>query len=157
MTVTMNIIKNNKFLKKKSKRKLNIINSRYNTTIGRFTRDVENFHGRLAMIGIIGSTFGEEVYNTPIVKQIVIETGIPSIDIFAFIVVTTVLFILQTINPSTTSHIEKELDVFSNPGFTLETEILHGRMAMLAFTYSVLVEQLFSKLTLYYDLSTWYI
>ena len=40
------------------------------------------------------------------------------------------------------------LDIFTTPGFTLETEILHGRMAMLAFAYTVLSEQLYTHLVL---------
>jgi hypothetical protein len=148
---------NKKLQLQKSRKRFGSVSKRYQTTVGRFTTDVENFHGRMAMVGLVGTTFGEEFYKTPIVQQFVSETGIPSIDLFAFVVVVTSLFILESVSPKTERREETELDVFSNPGFTLETEILHGRMAMLAFTYSTLYEQLYSKLSLYYDLSTWHI
>ncbi len=122
--------------------------TRMRTTIGRFTTDVENFHGRIAMLGITGCAFDETIQKLPIVQQFVAETGIPSIDLIAFITIVTSAFILETFNPTTIRREEPELDIFTKPGFTLETEILHGRMAMLAFAYTVLSEQLYSGLIL---------
>lgn len=121
---------------------------RQRTTVGRFTTDVENFHGRIAMLGITGCALDETIQKLPIVQQFVSETGIPSIDLIAFITIVTSAFILETFNPTTIRKQEPELDIFTKPGFTLETEILHGRMAMLAFAYTVLSEQLYSQLIL---------
>lgn len=118
------------------------------STIGRFTTDVENFHGRLAMLGLVGCGLNEVVSKTPIVTQFVSETGVSPLQITAFITVVTGAFILETINPITIKNEEPELSVFENPGFTLETEILHGRIAMLAFGYAILSEQLYSTLAL---------
>lgn len=122
--------------------------TRIQKTFGRFTTDVENFHGRLAMLGITGCAIDETLQKLPVVQQWVAETGVPSNVLFAFIVVATATFILETVNPATPSRSEPELNVFSKPGFTLETEILHGRMAMLAFAYTVIGEQVTSKLLL---------
>ena len=117
-------------------------------TVGRFTTDVENFHGRIAMLGITGCTLDETFQKIPVVQQFVTETGIPSIDLLAFITIVTAAFILETFNPVVIRREEPELEIFTKPGFTLETEILHGRMAMLAFTYTVLSEQLYKQLVL---------
>lgn len=121
---------------------------RIQKTLGRFTTDVENFHGRLAMLGITGCALDESIQKLPIVQQWVSETGVPAYQLFAFVAAVTTVFVLETINPVVTTKNEKELDVFSNPGFTLETEILHGRIAMLAFAYAVLIEQVYSTLVL---------
>jgi hypothetical protein len=51
-------------------------------------------------------------------------------------------------NPVTIKNEEPELSVFEKPGFTLETEILHGRIAMLVFAYALASEQLYSTLAL---------
>lgn len=117
-------------------------------TVGRFTTDVENFHGRIAMLGITGCTLDETFQKLPVVQQFVTETGIPSIDLLAFITIVTTAFILETFNPVVIRREEPELEIFTKPGFTLETEILHGRMAMLAFAYTVLSEQLYKQLIL---------
>ncbi len=117
-------------------------------TVGRFTTDVENFHGRIAMLGITGCALDETFQKLPVVQQFVTETSIPSIDLLAFITVVTSAFVLETFNPVVIRQEEPELDVFSKPGFTLETEILHGRIAMLAFAYTVLSEQLYKQLVL---------
>lgn len=122
--------------------------SRMRTTVGRFTTDVENFHGRIAMLGITGCALDETFQKLPIVSQFVQETGIPSVDVLAFVTVVTSAFVLETLNPTVIRQEEPELDVFSNPGFTKETEVLHGRIAMLAFAYALLSEQLYSKLVL---------
>lgn len=116
--------------------------------VGRFTTDVENFHGRIAMLGITGCAFDETLSKLPIMNQLTTETGIPSIQIIALITVVTSAFILETFNPVTIKTEEPELDIFTRPGFTLETEIFHGRMAMLAFAYAVLSEQLYNNLVL---------
>ena len=121
---------------------------RMREVVGRFTTDVENFHGRIAMLGITGCAFDETISSLPIMKQLTTETGIPSIQIIAFVTIVTSAFILETLNPVTDKIEEPELDIFTNPGFTLETEILHGRMAMLAFAYAVLSEQLYTNLVL---------
>lgn len=121
---------------------------RMRTTFGRFTTDVENFHGRIAMIGITGCAVDETFAKLPIVQQFVTETGVSSIALLAFVTVVTSAFILETLNPTTIKREEPELEIFSKPGFTLETEILHGRIAMLAFAYAVLSEQLYSALIL---------
>lgn len=121
---------------------------RLRTTVGRFTTDIENFHGRIAMLGITGCALDETFQKLPIVSQFVQETGIPSLDVLAFITVVTSAFVLETLNPTVIRQEEPELDVFSKPGFTKESEILHGRIAMLAFAYALLSEQLYSKLVL---------
>jgi len=121
---------------------------RKQTTFGRFTTEVENFHGRLSMLGITGCALGETFKQLPAVQQFVVETNVPSIDLLAFIVVVTSAFVLETINPQVIKREEEELAVFSKPGFTLETEVLHGRMAMLAFAYIVVSEQLYHRLVL---------
>lgn len=121
---------------------------RLRTTVGRFTTDVENFHGRIAMLGITGCALDETFQKIPIVSQFVQETGVPSVDVLAFVTVVTSAFVLETLNPTVIRQEEPELDVFSNPGFTKETEILHGRIAMLAFAYALLSEQLYSRLVL---------
>lgn len=115
---------------------------------GRFTTDVENFHGRIAMLGITGCTLDETISKLPIIQQFVTETGISSLQLLSFLTIVTGAFILETINPVILQKEEPELDIFTNPGFTLETEILHGRLAMLVFAYAVLNEQLYSVLTL---------
>jgi hypothetical protein len=56
-------------------------------TIGRFTTDVENFHGRLAMLGLVGCGLNEIVSKTPIVTQFVSETGVSALQITAFTLV----------------------------------------------------------------------
>lgn len=119
---------------------------RVQNTIGRFNTDVENFHGRMAMLGLVGCALDEYVYNTPIVQQFVAETGIPSVDVGAFVVVVTAIIILEALNPKTERRVERQLQVFSHPGFTLETEILHGRLAMLAFLFVVVSEQVYGHL-----------
>lgn len=116
--------------------------------IGRFTTQVENFHGRIAMLGITGCALDETLSKLPILQQITTETGIPSIQVIALVTVVTSAFILEIINPVTVQTEEPELEIFTNPGFTLETEILHGRMAMLAFLYALVSEQLYSNLVL---------
>lgn len=115
---------------------------------GRFTTDVENFHGRIAMLGVTGCALDETITQLPIVQQFVSETGIPSVDVIAFVTVVTSAFVLETLNPVTVRSVEPELEVFSKPGFTLETEILHGRIAMLAFAYAVFGEQVYTRLFL---------
>ena len=117
-------------------------------TKGRFTTDVENFHGRIAMLGITGCAFGEQFAKLPIVQQFTTETGLTPLQTLAIITIITSAFVLETFNPVTIKNEEIELDVLSNPGFTLETEILHGRIAMLAFAWCVLGEELYSKLFL---------
>jgi Chlorophyll A-B binding protein len=118
------------------------------TVVGRFTTDVENFHGRIAMVGLTGCALDETLSKLPILQQLTTETGIPSIQIVAFVVVITTAFILETFNPVVVKTEEPELEIFTKPGFTLETEILHGRMAMLAFAYALLSEQLYAQLVL---------
>jgi hypothetical protein len=122
--------------------------TRVRRVVGRFTTDVENFHGRIAMLGITGCALDETISKLPILQQFTTETGIPSIQLVALITVITSAFILETFNPITITTEEPELDVFTKPGFTLETEILHGRMAMLAFAYALLSEQLYNALVL---------
>lgn len=123
-------------------------NTPVTTTFGRFTTDVENFHGRIAMLGMTGCAFDETIQRIPVVQQLVTETGLTSLQITAIVTVITAAFILETINPSSDRRTEKELAVFSKPGFTLETEIFHGRMAMLAFAYTVIGEQVSNRLLL---------
>lgn len=129
-----------------SKRPTPVLRTRQ--VVGRFTTEVENFHGRIAMLGITGCAFDESISKLPIMNQFITETGISSIQIIAFVTVVTSAFILETFNPVTIKTEEPELDIFTTPGFTLETEILHGRMAMLAFAYAVLSEQLYTNLVL---------
>ena len=117
-------------------------------TIGRFTTEVENFHGRLAMLGITGCAMGEMVSKVPIVEQFCLETGLTPVQTLAAVTVVTSAFILEALNPVVVKNEEIELDVFSNPGFTLETEILHGRIAMLAFAYVLVGEEIYNRLLL---------
>lgn len=121
---------------------------RTRTVVGRFTTQVENFHGRIAMLGITGCALDETLSKLPILQQVTTETGIPSIQVIALITVITSAFVLEVINPVTIQTEEPELEIFTNPGFTLETEILHGRMAMLGFLYALVSEQLYSSLVL---------
>lgn len=121
---------------------------RLQKVVGRFTTGVENFHGRLAMLGMTGCTVGEQMFHIPILQQLSNETNLTAIQIIAGVAFITNLFILETFNPATTVIEEPELDIFTKPGFTLETEILHGRMAMLAFFYTVLSEVLYKSLVL---------
>lgn len=100
------------------------------------------------MLGLLGCALDETVYQQPIVQQFVAETGIPSLDLAAFIGLVTALFVLETLNPKVLRREERELSVFDHPGFTLETEILHGRIAMMAFLFAVLTEQVYGKLAL---------
>lgn len=118
------------------------------TTVGRFTTEVENFHGRLAMMGLAGCALDETMSKMTVVQQFVSETHVPSQAAFAFVAVVTTAVVLETFNPVTVKREEPVLDVFTNPGFTLETEILHGRLAMLGFAYTLLSEQLYSGLVL---------
>lgn len=121
---------------------------RFRTTYGRFTTEVENFHGRLAMLGITGCALEETFAKVPVVQQWVAETGIPSVDLLAFLVMVTLNFVLDTVSPVRLTGEEPELQVWEHPGFTLETEILHGRIAMLAFAFVVVGEQAYGRLLL---------
>ena len=113
-------------------------------TFGRFTTNVENFHGRLAMLGLTGCSLGEIIKKMTFIQQFVTETEIKEYQLTSLIIVTTSIFILEIINPLTMKRVEKELDVFTNPGFNLETEIFHGRMAMLVFAYFIISEQTYN-------------
>lgn len=117
-------------------------------TVGRFTTEVENFHGRIAMLGITGCAFGEQFAQLPIVQQFTLETGLTGIQILALITIITSAFILEALNPVTIKNVEEELDVLARPGFTKEAEILNGRVAMLAFAWAVLGEEVYNKLFL---------
>jgi len=130
------------------RRNVKVYSQKTRKVVGRFTTDVENFHGRIAMLGITGCALDETLSKLPILQQITTETGIPSIQVIALVTVITSAFILEIINPVTVQTEEPELEIFTNPGFTLETEILHGRMAMLAFLYALVSEQLYSNLVL---------
>lgn len=117
-------------------------------TVGRFTTEVENFHGRIAMLGITGCAFGEQFAQIPIVQQFTLETGLSGLQILALITIITSAFILEAFNPVTIKNVEEELDVLARPGFTKEAEILNGRVAMLAFAWAVLGEEVYNKLFL---------
>ena len=117
-------------------------------TVGRFTTEVENFHGRIAMLGITGCAFGEQFAQLPIVQQFTLETGLTGIQTLALITIITSAFILEALNPVTIKNVEEELDVLARPGFTKEAEILNGRVAMLAFAWAVLGEEIYNKLFL---------
>ena len=117
-------------------------------TVGRFTTEVENFHGRIAMLGITGCAFGEQFAQLPIVQQFTLETGLTGIQTLALITIITSAFILEALNPVTIKNVEEELDVLARPGFTKEAEILNGRVAMLAFAWAVLGEEVYNKLFL---------
>lgn len=121
---------------------------RMQKVIGRFTTQVENFHGRLAMLGMTGCTIGEQLFHVPILQQLTNETSLTALQIVAGVAVITNVFILETFNPATPAVEEPELDIFTRPGFTLETEILHGRLAMLAFFYTIVSEVLYKSLVL---------
>lgn len=117
-------------------------------TVGRFTTEVENFHGRIAMLGITGCAFGEQFAQLPIVQQFTLETGLTGIQTLALVTIITSAFILEALNPVTIKNVEEELDVLARPGFTKEAEILNGRVAMLAFAWAVLGEEVYNKLFL---------
>lgn len=121
---------------------------RLRVTVGRFTTEVENFHGRIAMLGITGCAFGEQFSQLPIVQQVTLETGLTGIQTLALITIITSAFILEALNPVTIKNVEEELDVLARPGFTKEAEILNGRVAMLAFAWAVLGEEIYNKLFL---------
>lgn len=136
-------IKNNRVIRNSKKYNCK---DKYQTTIGRFNTNIENFHGRLAMLGIFGCSLNEIFEEQTIIQQFVNETGIPSYQIISFICFTTLIFLLEIINPITELRIEKELSVFTNPGFTIDTEVLHGRMAMLVFMYIITNEYIYNSI-----------
>lgn len=108
----------------------------------RFSLKTENFHGRLAMIGMTtAGVFEHFGYKLPIIDQIQTEFGIPFMTVAATVSVLTSAFILEAVNPVTEVKEEQAINVFSKPGFSKETEILHGRIAMLAFAYALVAEQ----------------
>lgn len=126
---------------------------RMRPVIGRFTTEVENFHGRMAMVGIAMGTIFEStglgrMPGQTIMQQFTTETGILTVPALAFVTVVTAAVIFETVNPATLRREEPELEVFTKPGFTPETEMLHGRLAMLGFAYALLSEQLYSTLVL---------
>lgn len=128
---------------------------------GRFSTDVENLHGRIAMMGItIGSL--NELTNTikqgfapTMYDQLVDDTqfvvtkssnlNVSSTDVTAALVFITSFFIIQALG-DTKAKYEDELQVFSKPGFTRESEILNGRIAMLVAMYILLSEQIYHHL-----------
>ena len=112
-------------------------------TPARFTLAVERFHGRIAMVGLTtGGLLEHFGYKLPIATQLATETGLSTSVIGATVAAITTALVLEAVNP-VSKRIEAEVPpaVFSNPGFTSETEILHGRIAMLAFAYVVLAER----------------
>lgn len=112
----------------------------------RFSFKTENFHGRLAMIGMTAAGAMEHFgYKLPIMDQIQTEFGIPFMTVAATVGVLTSAFVLEAVNPVTEMKEEQVIDVFSNPGFSKETEILHGRIAMLAFAYALVAEHFTSN------------
>ena len=111
-----------------------------NRTRKSFSREVENLHGRLAMIGITGVSIVERMSGLTFPDQVMTETGFKFEDVAAVVALATTFFILRAANPKNETHEVQDLDVFSSPGFTSGTEILHGRLAMLGFAYIVLAE-----------------
>ncbi len=105
-----------------------------------FNAEVENFHGRIAMLGLVGITVTEKITGMTLPQQVVQETGIKFMDVSFGVACLTGFFILRALNPKNQPDIEEEIDTLSSPGFTRETEILHGRIAMLGFAYIVLAE-----------------
>lgn len=105
-----------------------------------FTRDIENAHGRLAMLGIVGVATVERYTSMPLPIQLAKELGVDLSNITAFVALVTFFFVLKSIGPLDVSEAPEEIDTLSAPGFTLETEILHGRVAMLGFAYLVAAE-----------------
>lgn len=105
-----------------------------------FNTEVENFHGRMAMLGLVGITVTEKITGLTLPQQIVHETGFRFMDVSFSVACLTGFFILRALNPKNQPHSEEEVDTLSSPGFTPETELLHGRIAMLGFAYIVLAE-----------------
>ena len=134
-------------------RKLSVVSSAQQTLTKnfvrvpfRFTLKTENFHGRLAMLGMtVGGAMEHFGYKLPIVDQVPSEFGIPFMTVAAAVGVLTSAFVLEAVNPVTEVKKEQVIDVFSKPGFSKETEILHGRIAMLAFAYAIVAEQFTSN------------
>lgn len=109
-------------------------------TYGRFTVDNENFHGRLAMASLVACATVEHFQRVGINEQVQKITHVSPSTVGAVIAATTIVFILQSINPKAMGSYENEVRVFDKPGFTQETEILHGRIAMMVFAYAVIAE-----------------
>jgi hypothetical protein len=107
----------------------------------RFTIDTERFHGRLAMVGLTGSAIMEHIgYKLPVMQQITTELGVSFMTVAGVVTIITSAILLETINPQTERVEEQVPQVWSKPGFSVETEILHGRLAMLAFAYTLIAE-----------------
>ena len=117
-------------------------------TAGTFTTATENLHGRIAMCGLTAAYIIEQSTGIPIGQQITSITGQSLMNVGAFVTLVTLGFILYVFNPTTPRRFEEELQVWDKPGFTLETEILHGRIAMLGFTFAFIAEILSKHLML---------
>lgn len=109
---------------------------------GRFNIETENFHGRMAMISLIPCVALEKLKGIQIPDQIASVTHLPLSTVGGIIVFVTMGFILHSVNPKTEGAFQQDLRVFENPGFTLETEVLHGRIAMMVFSYAIIAELL---------------
>ena len=134
---------------------------------GRFNTDVENIHGRIAMMGITLGSLNElttqikEGLAPTMYEQLVDDTQfvvesvtkspnhipihVSSAGVTATLVFITSFFIIQALG-DTKAKYEDELEVFSKPGFTRESEILNGRIAMLVAMYILLSEQIYHHL-----------
>lgn len=137
---------------------------------GRFNTDIENIHGRIAMTGITIGAINEltahirdsSVASSPTMyDQLVNDTQfaiesvtkihnnvpvhVTSTGVTASIVFITSFFIIQAFGDINKTY-EDEVQVFSKPGFTRESEILNGRVAMLVAMYILLSEQIYHHL-----------
>lgn len=110
-------------------------------TVGRFTTNVENLHGRLAMLGITGCAIQEHMGNgLTIGQQLTSVTGASVTTAAAVVSAITLGFILHVLNPNTIRRFESDPMVWGKPGFTVGSEILNGRLAMLGFAYAFVSE-----------------
>lgn len=91
----------------------------------------------MAMVSLTACTLLEETTRTMVPQQLGPHAG----DVAVAVGVITLGFLLQAANGATVP--EEPLDVLGAPGWTLETEILHGRLAMLAFAYVLVAEGLY--------------
>jgi hypothetical protein len=73
-------------------------------------------------------------------QQLDLIPGLHFTQVAEVVAAVTTLFVLRAMNPDNHVEAEPEPAVWDHPGFTQETEILHGRIAMLTFAYIVIVE-----------------
>jgi Chlorophyll A-B binding protein len=121
--------------------------------IGRFTVDAEVAHGRLAMLGLAGSfaTCRLAPQHPGLIAQVDAALSLASVPLpyaVAAVSLVTAGFIAHAANPTTQRSQEDAVPVWDNPGWTIESEVLNGRLAMLAFSYVLIADALYGKVVL---------